>query len=278
MKSVTHYIRVLRAQRFPLRYVAGRLLQLSRLSRYLTIEFGDFRLRFFPTNASALYWIDQDFIKKDASIIRAYVRPGAMVVDVGANVGALSLVASTAVGPSGRVVAIEPHPRTFEYLRKNINLNRRENITALNYAVGAAAGTLSFSDLAADDRNAVGEQGPLNVRAETLDAILSEWPGSIAFLKVDVEGFEKYVFEGARCVLERTDCVYFEADERNYSRYGYSTADIIALLKQHGFQTARLSGADLEPVGRDYTAVGLENLIATRNLSHAVQNYQRVSQ
>ena len=169
--------------------------------------------------------------------------------------------------PSGRVVAVEPHPRTFGYLQQNIRLNGRENIATLNYAVGATAGTLSFSDLDADDRNAVTENGGLQVPVQTLDALLDGWPGPIALLKVDVEGFERYVFEGAHRVLERTECVYFEADERNYARYGYGTSDIIALLAQHGFHTFRPSLAGMERVDGDYAATGLENLIAVRDVA-----------
>jgi FkbM family methyltransferase len=202
------------------------------------------------------------------SIINRLVGPGDTVVDVGANVGAISLAASTAVGPSGRVISIEPHPRTFGYLQQNIRLNRRENIRALNCAVGATAGTLSFSDLDADDRNAVIDRGGLQVRVETLDALLDDRPEPIALLKVDVEGFEKYVFEGARRVLERTACVYFEADERNYGRYGYSTGEIITMLTQHGFHTVRTSLAGIERVDISYVATGLENLIAVRDPAH----------
>lgn len=268
MKSFVHYLRVLRSHPTPFRLLAGRVLQKSRMSRFFTIDYPDFRLRFFPTNASALYWIDRKFIEHDASIIRRFARPGETVVDVGANIGALSLVASTAVGPLGRVVAVEPHPKTFSYLQQNVRLNRRENIVALNCAAGATAGTLSFSDLSADDRNAVIERGGLQVPVETLDALLDGWPGPIALLKVDVEGFEKYVFEGARRVLERTECVYFEADERNYARYGYGTGEIIALLAQHGFHTVRSSLAAVERVDADYVATGLENLIAVRDLAH----------
>ena len=268
MKPLGHYIWVLRNRPDRFRFIVGRLLQKSGLSRFLMIDYGDFRLRFFPTNASTLYWVDRSFIEHDASVIKRFARPGETVVDVGANVGALSLVASTAVGPSGRVVAVEPHPRTFGYLQQNIRLNQRENVTALNYAVGATPGTLSFSDLDADDRNAVIEHGGLQVPVETLDALLDGWPGPIALLKVDVEGFERSVFQGARRVLERTECVYFEADERNYARYGYGTGDIIALLTQHGFHTVRPSLGGKERLDADYVATGLENLIAVRNLAH----------
>jgi hypothetical protein len=54
---------------------------------------------------------------------------------------------------------------------------------------------------------------------------------------LDVEGLERHVFEGADRVLERTECVYFEADERNYSPCGYGIGDVIGLLTQHGFHT-----------------------------------------
>jgi hypothetical protein len=72
-------------------------------------------------------------------VFRQHLRPGAVAVDAGANWGYFTLVAATAAGPSGRVIALEPDPRQFSMLARNIRLNAFTQVDALQRAAGAAA-------------------------------------------------------------------------------------------------------------------------------------------
>lgn len=257
----------LREEPRPVRFLASRLLWRLGVSKYFVATCRGFRLRFFPTSLSAQYWVDPDVRAADEDLIMAYLRPGETVVDVGANIGALSLVASAAVAPGGRVIAIEAHPRTFEFLQHNLALNARDNVQPLNYAVGAAPGTLSFSDKRSDDQNAVETDGALQVPVETLDSLLAHVPGPVSLLKVDVEGFERFVFEGAGQVLQRTECVYYESWERHFSRYGCTTGEVISLLERHGFGVYRRDRGRIERVMGSYVSTGCDDLLAVRDIS-----------
>ena len=90
------------------------------------------------------YW----FGTYEVSHVRAFANklaPGAVVYDVGANVGIYSLLASLRAGPSGRVYAFEPLERNLRYLRRHISLNNVQNCTVLAEAVCNEEGTRSFS-------------------------------------------------------------------------------------------------------------------------------------
>ena len=91
--------------------------------------------------------------------------------------------------------------------------------------------------------------------------------GCIELLKIDVEGFEKFVLEGAPQTLSKVSCVYIESDEAHFAKYGYSCADVIGLLQDSGFTMLRLTddGA-VAPICSQYSSVHCENLIAVRNL------------
>ncbi len=146
--------------------------------------------------------------------IRSLVRPGDVMVDVGANIGYFSLLAARLAGPSGTVYALEPAASTYAELCANIALNRAVNVVPLQVAAGAEEALL-----------------PLRVPrgGNSGRASLVEWPGTDAFVdetvivpvaplaalvrpddqgrvavvKVDVEGYEEPVLRGLEPVLER---------------------------------------------------------------------------
>jgi FkbM family methyltransferase len=162
-------------------------------------------------------WCDPQFYEKDEQLFSEHLRTGDNFVDVGANIGALTLAASRIVGPSGKVFSIEAHPATVEYLRGNVRLNRAENVTVIHSAVGDHQGSVKFSSGRNDDQNQVSAAG-IEIPLSTLDQLLPSVP--VRMLKVDVEGFELFVLRGAERVLTQTSVVYFESSEEHYRKYG----------------------------------------------------------
>lgn len=262
-----NYIQRASAQKNPLRFALSRVLWRSGLCRFLIIDRGSYRLHFFPSTLSAELWADGAGRKNDEHYFAAYLEPGDTVIDIGANIGTLTLTASTRVGERGHVYAIEPHPQVYQYLNSNIKLNKRSNITTLNFALSNESGELCFSNMRSDDCNGVVADSSLKVKSETLDFLIGDQLKRVALLKVDVEGFEKFVFEGASGVLSRTECVYFEAWDQHFGKFGYSTNDILELLRRHGFRIFRLSSGDhATHVPADFHAMECENLIAVKNV------------
>jgi len=100
---------------------------------------------------------------------------------------------------------------------------------------------------------------------QRLDAIVTlPRNREIAVLKVDVEGHEKFVLEGASGLLSRTAVIYFESWSEHFEKFGYQLSDIVEHLKSHGFRIFRIDG---QPIDRDYNSAQCENLVAARSMA-----------
>jgi FkbM family methyltransferase len=118
------------------------------------------------------------------------------VVDAGANIGSLSLLASS-LATNGKIFSIEANPRTFKYLKQNIALNKKENIYLFNTALGNTTGEIMFSDTSSDDRNKVtNDQTGVKVPIIPLNGLNIDEP-RVSLFKIDVEEFELFVLKGA---------------------------------------------------------------------------------
>jgi FkbM family methyltransferase len=182
-------------------------LPLSMIPRHaeLRILRGPLRgMRWIKGAGPNAYW----FGTYEVSRVRAFanmVAQGAVVYDVGANVGIYSLLASLRAGRSGRVYAFEPLERNLQYLRRHISLNQLQNCTVLAEAVCNQDGTRSFSSAALDSSMArLSLEGELVVPSTTLDSCIYGTRGLPPpdIMKIDVEGAELEVLEGSRRTLD----------------------------------------------------------------------------
>lgn len=258
-----HWLRVVANHPRPARLVAARFLEWTGLSPLLSIPLDGYRLRFYPTNLTSTLWINPSTRVHDLSLFKDYCRAGDTVVDVGANVGEVSIIASQRVGRGGRVFSFEPNPRIYRYLLGNLSLNHCANVMTFNEAVGAAPGAVRMSDEKWDDMNRIMESGSIEVPCSTLDARLGG--SNVALLKIDVEGSELRVLEGARSVLARTQCVNCEMGETHYRRYGYGMCDLIGFLQDQGFGTYVSHERRLRRVDRTFGEPGGHELVAARD-------------
>jgi FkbM family methyltransferase len=176
--------------------------------------------------------------------LRNRLTPGEMVIDVGANVGHVSLLLADIVDPKD-IVAIEPTPLTFQRLRANWEINGWPFDNLLQCAVGSEAGTVRISDsdhpLTTNAILTNSGSNQMEVPLVALDDCRDRWQGrSVGLLKIDVEGFEGEVFAGARVTLstDRPKVIMFESLEgRIEPRIAemLSEADYVAIqLDKHG--------------------------------------------
>jgi FkbM family methyltransferase len=134
------------------------------------------------------------------------VQPGAVVVDVGANVGYFSLLAARLVGDTGVVHAIEPLPSTVRRLRRNVDLNPSRRVTIHDVACSDFEGEMEIFAASADNIGSAstlgGDHSEGRVRCVRLDSILADVdPARISVVKIDTEGGEAAVLRGARKTL-----------------------------------------------------------------------------
>jgi FkbM family methyltransferase len=169
---------------------------------------------------------------------RGYARAGTTAIDVGANVGIFTVPLALAVGPDGRVIAVEPSRENVAQLERNAALNNLTNVHVHALALAAEGGEVllrlgadpAFHSTAAVIRSRDADDATV-VRAETLDSLWRD-AGSpeVSFLKVDTEGAERAVLEGGRqllgaarmpILLEAKDDVRRGELDRLLEPYGY---------------------------------------------------------
>jgi FkbM family methyltransferase len=174
---------------------------------------------------------------EDMSFLLHALRREDLFIDVGANVGVYSVLASGAAG--ARTAAFEPVPQTFDQLLDNIHINRiSELVSCNNKCIGAAKGEVYFTS-GEDTTNHVVEQGNeksgIRVSVTTLDEEIRSLP-LCAWMKIDVEGYEKNVLDGAGNLLksEQLKGIIIELNGSG-RRYGFNDADVDQLLKKNGF-------------------------------------------
>lgn len=204
----------------------------------------------------------QDEVTRDVFLFGYEPRPGDTVFDIGAGVGGEVRLLSRLVGPVGRVVSVEAHPRTAACLRRTVALNRLTNVSVLECAVVGAPGPVHLADdPVAHIRNAVTTDAAAGVQVagRTLDEIIASLGvDRVDLLKMNIEGAELGVLDGARHVLGMIDnvavsCHDFLADEAGApDDHGQRTfAPVTALLRDAGF-SIRTRPDDARPWIRNY--------------------------
>ena len=175
---------------------------------------------------------------EDMSFLLHFLKKDDLFLDIGANVGVYSLLASGI--KQAQTIAIEPVPTTFNFLQKNIVLNQlNKTITSLNIGLADKNGNLYFTS-DGDTNNHVTDtktDKSIEVDVKTLDTITENILTVDTIIKMDVEGFEIKVLEGATCILQNPllQAVIVELNGCG-KRYGYQDADVDKTLLENGFE------------------------------------------
>lgn len=175
-----------------------------------------------------------EYAEGEQRLFRSYLRAGASVVDVGANIGAHTL-GFAALSPSSRIVAIEPQQALAELLRRNLALNAVVNVDVVEAVAGAAPGLMHLRepDIAVPSNlgrySARDTPGGRPVPVITLDALNLMDCG---FIKCDVEGMEREVLLGAQATIRRDRPVLYVENDR-----AEKAVALVALLHDLEYRT-----------------------------------------
>jgi FkbM family methyltransferase len=209
-------------------------------------------------NASGNYWSGSNEVPVQKALARI-LRPGDIFYDVGSNIGFFSLIAARLVGPTGRVIAIEPVPGNAAVIGRNMRRNGFTQVQVLEIALGAEPGiaelhvtrhpggaTLSTTEIPPD------ATGKIWVTVKTMDELtLTEKLGNPRLIKVDVEGTELEVMKGmTRTLSELKPAILFEIDAPDTERLETKSAAIRAFLGAHRYQ--------IQPLEKSYQNMAWE--------------------
>lgn len=184
-------------------------------------------------------------------LLKEKLKLGMTFVDVGANVGEITLIAAKLVGKTGRVISFEPVTSTFEKLRENINLNRFEHVSLMKYGLGeesqdnipiySSSGNLSSDEncgLASLYNKSRSERPIDNISIRTMDDIVGSLGlASVDLIKVDIEGGEMSFLVGAEKLLrERCPMLIVEVQEYTSQQAGWNILQLFNYLEGFGYE------------------------------------------
>jgi FkbM family methyltransferase len=188
--------------------------------------------------------------RQTRAALRRLVKPGSLVLDIGANIGAHTLSLAQLVGPAGRVLAFEPTDYAFRKLSRNLELNPKlaPRVTAHHcFLTGADAepvpsGIYSSWPLAREAglhaKHLGREMRTEAARARSVDSVLTEHPGrTVQLVKLDVDGFECDVLRGASRMLATMRPVFvMELAPYVLVERGASLEEMLSFFVPNGYQ------------------------------------------
>ncbi|HXF61987.1 MAG TPA: FkbM family methyltransferase [Caldilineaceae bacterium] len=174
-----------------------------------------------------------------STLFRSLLEPGAVVVDIGANIGYYTLLAATRVGPTGKVIAFEPKEENCDLLRRSLAANDLHNVVVHCCAVAESDGVAGYYSSSSNGSisNDLTRPGARQVPTVALDDVLAGEP-RIDVIKMDIEGAEGRAFQGMQGVLRRSRPILFS----EFSPYslpknsGISGDDYLTLLRAAGYE------------------------------------------
>ena len=179
--------------------------------------------------------------------ILGLLNEGDSFIDLGANEGYFSILASKKVGKKGKVFCIEPQERLWEVILKNINKNNCYNIVLIPFAVSDKISEISISlspsintgssSFVKESRRQLWKTQQLF--ATTLDDLfLMNDAHAVKLIKIDIEGFEFFALKGGVKILEKKIIknILIEFHPEQLKTLGQSADEIKAFLKKYGYQ------------------------------------------
>ncbi|HUR51005.1 MAG TPA: FkbM family methyltransferase [Mycobacteriales bacterium] len=210
----------------------------------------------------------EEFERIVRRVYEAVLQPGDAAVDVGAHVGKHTLPLALACGAEGSVLAVEPIPWAYDQLVRRVRgAGFERSVRTVSGCCGEAQRELTFSVVPGHPgwsslapRAGVVEVEEITVQQTTLDDECLDGP-RVRFVKVDVEGAEVLVLQGAQALLERDrPVVHVEVVPEALEAFGASPAELGAALRSHGYLLFDLLGHDVSDEASWLASTGAEGV------------------
>lgn len=187
------------------------------------------------------------------SFLRQRVRPGAVVLDVGANLGIYALCLAQWAGPRGRVYAFEPNPAARKVLERHLALNHLgDGVTVLPQAISHTVGQAGFNAVGIEGWSRLGAENPvlpggerITVPVTTLDAFCAQTGTTPDWIVLDIEGNEVAALQGARATIAAGQGrlgIVVELHPSLWQVSGTSRQELESVLRESGLRAVPLTG------------------------------------
>jgi FkbM family methyltransferase len=203
---------------------------------------------------------------RNVAIARAVCNPGAVILDVGANIGSETVGFSDIVGKRGAVYAFEPYPPNLKLLRRNAEQTRSQNVTVFPQALSDQAGDVAFSSPARENSGSghvrelepseePGDPAIVRVARTTLDSLQTQLR-SPRLIVMDVEGHELAVLRGAEQLLAAAQpVIVLEVLEELLARNGTSPSMIADHLRRFDYELYEIGRFSLTTIESEQVSV-----------------------
>src|ERR1700723_2973790 len=209
----------------------------------------------FQLSALSRGFIAEEYEPSVWSRVMREVRTGDHVAEVGASMGLYALAFAGRVGAGGHVTAFEPDPESVSALEANVGVKDwRDRVTVVRAAVGQCSGQVRFA-------SARGQESRIETRPEACDHVITvpmvtlddAFAGQrVDVIKIDVEGFEQQVLQGARTILteerRRLRAILVEVHPFAWAEAGTTSASFLSLLDEMGFRVEDMQGAAVSSI------------------------------
>lgn len=179
---------------------------------------------------------------EESRLMKHRLQPGDVFFDIGAQAGYHTMYASELVGPSGRVLAFEPVPSNLSHLRQHLLMNHLTNTLVIDAAVSDITGVSYFDCADSSVAGHLSSEGTLEVRTISLDTEIES--GSLPvpdYIKIDAEGAELKILEGARNILRRRHPTLSLETHQWIPQFSTIREDCKRLLAEIGYQLSEAS-------------------------------------
>jgi FkbM family methyltransferase len=236
----------------------------------------DLKISIPKTGSGSLIYYQGYSELETASFMMRFLKPGMTLVDVGAHIGEYTLIAAQIVGKLGQVHGFEPMPGLFPIVSANVQMNNFANVSLNKMAVTNYTGEIEFEVFDDPSTSSIrklvssGKEKLIKVATTSLDEYWSQKNTKIDLIKVDVEGAEKMVFEGAEKLMGLPSTAapvwLFEYSPHAYSSFGYRASDLFDLLHKHGYSVLQFAdNGEIENFDSNRPVNKVINLIAVKD-------------
>lgn len=231
--------------------------------------------------------VSGDYETMELHLLEKLIRPGDVILDIGANIGLYSIYCAKATGAAGHVYCFEPEPVNFSFLKRNISLNKLSNITPSDTAVSSQEGEHTFylNPLNKGDHRLHGDEAhtsTITVRTITIDGYLKGRTEKVDLIKMDIQGAEMQALLGMKEILSAAGgpCLLMEFWPYGLNLSGSDPKTLLGYLESLGFHFYTIEEADnkLQPgniadilkrakcvEGEDYKFENYLNLLCLKN-------------
>jgi len=188
--------------------------------------------------------------KYETKLFKDLIKPGMVVVDIGANIGYYTLIAAKLVESKGKVYAFEPEPNNYRLLIKNIEVNGYNNVIPIQKGVSNKPGKTKLfisktvlSSLSFSEDNVPEKKEFVMVETITLEKFFED--SKVDFIKMDTEGAEGLIIEGAGKVLKKNDLkIAMEFWPYGLKNLGTDPLKLLHKFQNHGFKIKLIDETD----------------------------------